>query len=376
MNRRVRLGGAGAAAAAVMVLGAQAPVAYGAGQGDADRLTLDRLGRDGPETLDVGSAFEVRAGFTHHGKRPLRRIVISLDASEGLSFTREYRNCVYGTEARNISARAEYRALCLIRTRVEPGESIDLTPLSLKVGKGALEEHVGVSYAIAMQAPYSQWRNIHRGRGEELTAAPRTGVVPPDERRYTDLLSAQRDVSVDNAWDMEVKGAALKGRKGETLTARLALEHHGASVRAQLDAENSIPFARVEVRFPKGVKVVSVPEGCGRGDVRSRPPYYLCEYGLYTTGFDLPVLRDGFHMDFPFKVRIDDPSELGAGTVRVDAPAERLRDDADPGNSTAPITVEAIGASDGPGPLVPAAVAGAMALAGLLAFALVRRRAR
>ncbi|MYR04322.1 hypothetical protein GTX23_38515, partial [Streptomyces sp. SID6139] len=42
-------------------------------------------------------------------------------------------------------------------------------------------------------------------------------------------------------------------RLGETVMAALALDFHGGPVQAQLDAENSIPFARVEVRFPEGV---------------------------------------------------------------------------------------------------------------------------
>ncbi|MGW4887806.1 hypothetical protein [Streptomyces murinus] len=173
------------------------------------------------------------------------------------------------------------------------------------------------------------------------------------------------------------------GGVGETATAALALDFHGGPVQAQLDAENSIPFARVEARFPEGVTVLSVPEGCGPTDVRSRPASYLCEYGLYTTGFDVPMLRDGFHRDFPFTVRIDDPSKHTAGAIRVDAPEQRLREDADPGNSIAPITLGAIGAGvigaeDEPGPPAWAVAAGAAALAGVLAgvLALVRRRAR
>ncbi|MFR9793017.1 hypothetical protein ACL07V_30855 [Streptomyces sp. MB22_4] len=172
-------------------------------------------------------------------------------------------------------------------------------------------------------------------------------------------------------------GAALEGRKGEALTARLALDFHGAGVRAQLDSENSIPFARVEVRFPEGVTVTSVPEGCGRGDVLSRPPCYLREYGLRTNGFDVPMLRDGFHREYPFGVRIDDPSRLTGDTIRVDAPAERPRPDADPENSTAPLTFEAGGSTAGRGTPARTVAGGAAAaaLAGLLALVLVRRRA-
>ncbi|MFY4722429.1 hypothetical protein [Streptomyces sp. LaBMicrA B280] len=79
-------------------------------------------------------------------------------------------------------------------------------------------------------------------------------------------------------------------------------------------------------------------------------------------------------------MRIDDPSKRGAGAIRVDAPVERLRDGTDPGNSTAPIALGAIGAQDESRPPVRALAAGAAALAGVLALTLaltlVRRRAR
>ncbi|WP_406836184.1 hypothetical protein ACICHK_06730 [Streptomyces sp. AHU1] len=197
------------------------------------------------------------------------------------------------------------------------------------------------------------------------------------------LLGGSAVTHGGKGWDMEVTGDALKGRKGETLTADLSMDFHGAPVQAQLDAENSVPFARVEVRFPEGVTVLSVPELCELGNSRTRKPFYLCEYGLLTTGFDVPMLRDGFHVDFPFEVRIDDTSELGGGRLRVDAPAERLKGDTDPGNSTAPITVEAIGVPGGSGPAggsgptawaVAAVGGGALVPAGLTAFVLVRRR--
>ncbi|MEW2623183.1 hypothetical protein [Streptomyces sp. NPDC048106] len=395
MIRRVRFGRVGAVAAAVVVLGAPVaradagtPSATGArtlqvkAPGDADRLTIDRLGRDGGETLKVGSTLKVRAGFTYHGKRALRQVMVYLFTSEGLPFTTEYGNCHYGSKVRQGSEQTSSRALCRIDVRVEPGESVDLAPISLKVGEHALTERVSVGDATGMDWSGGEWPDVHRGRGEPLTLARRTGSVPPADRQTDGMESGMLTVSVDNTWDMAVTGAALRGRKGETLTAGLALDFHGADLQAQLDAENSVPFARVEVKFPKGVTVLNIPKDCKRGDVRSRPPYYLCEYGLYTNGFDIPLLRDGFHRDYPFKVRIDDTSRLTGGTVRVDAPEERLRADADPGNSTAPITFEAVGgAADGAGgsgttAWVVAGSAAAVALAGLLAVALVRRRAR
>ncbi|MEU0438162.1 hypothetical protein ABZ153_42645, partial [Streptomyces sp. NPDC006290] len=148
--------------------------------------------------------------------------------------------------------------------------------------------------------------------------------------------------------------------------------------------ENSVPFARAEVQFPQGVTVLSTPELCDLGNSRTRKPFYLCNYGLYTNSFDIPMLQDGFHIAYPFRLRIDDPSKLTGGRIRVDAPAERLRGDADPENSTAAITIEAIGEADRAGGAggwtttawTAAAGAGALALTGLLTAALVRARRR
>ncbi|WRZ91631.1 hypothetical protein OHB54_22660 [Streptomyces sp. NBC_01007] len=351
--------------------------------GDEDRLTLDRLEQDGGKLMHGGSTFHVRAGFTHHGERALRRVAVSISATERLSFTTEYSNCEYGIEVQTSPEnRVLRKAVCLIDVRVERGESVDLAPVALKAGRLARDERVFVG-AVPEGAgwSYGPWRDRHRGRGKQLTLARRVGSVPPAARRTDGMSESSLDVPVDNPWDLEVTGAALKGRKGEAVTAGLALDFHGADVQAQLDAENSIPFARVEVQFPEGVTVLSTPEHCGLGNIRARKPFYLCEYGLYTNSFDVPMLRDGFHIAYPFKLRIDDPSRLTGGRILVDAPAERLRDDADPTNSTAPITIEAIeaiGEAGGSGGAAWAAAAGAgvLALTGLLAVALVRARRR
>ncbi|MFI9251904.1 hypothetical protein [Streptomyces sp. NPDC053069] len=305
----------------------------------------------------------------------LRQVPVSVEVSEGLSFTTEYSNCYYGTEVQPRTVETHHRALCLIDMQVAPGRSVDLAPVALKVGKRALRKDVAVRAATGMDWSGGEWRDIHRGRGGELTLAQRTAGVPPAARRTGGMSYGLLGVPVHNAWDLEVTGAALKGRKGETLTAHLSLDHHGADVAAQPDSENSVPFARVEVRFPEGVTVLSTPKLCGVPNSRKRT-HYRCEYGLYTSGFEVPVLRDGFHVDYPFKMRIDDPSRLTGGMIRVDAPPERLRDDADPRNSTAPLTIEAAGAAGGFGPTAWAVAAGAAAavLTGLLALGRRRRR--
>ncbi|MEU1408655.1 hypothetical protein ABZ471_41355 [Streptomyces sp. NPDC005728] len=346
--------------------------------GDEDRLTLDRLDQDGGELMHVGSTFHVHAGFTYHGEQALRQVRVSVTLSEGLSFTTEYSNCEYGTAVHRPEIKTFHTVLCLIDMRVEPGESLDLAPIALKVGESALWEHVDVADATSMAWSGAKWQDRHRGRGKKLTLVKRTGGVPPAARKTEGMSNGRVDVPVDNAWDLEVTGAAVKGKKGDTVTADLALDFHGADVEAQRSVENDDPFANVEVRLPEGVTVVSAPKDCWRSTKEPTP--YLCGYGLKTNGFDVPVLRDGFHKAFPFKLRIDNPSKLTRGRIRMDAPAKRLRDDADPSNSTAPITIEAVGGSGGSGRTAwgVAAGAGALALTGLLTVALVRacRRTR
>ncbi|MCT9004043.1 hypothetical protein [Streptomyces rhizosphaerihabitans] len=345
---------------------------------DEDRLTLDRLEQDGGELIHKGSTFHVRGGFTYHGERALRQVAVSMKVSEGISFTTEYSNCEYGEYVPfSPELRGSRQAVCLIDARVEPGESVDLAPVTLKAGSLAEAGAVDMLVGEVEKRGWSglKWRDRHRGRGEELTLARRTGSVPPAARQTAGTYSILF-VSMDNPWDLKVTGAALKGRKGETVTADLALDFHGANVRAQRSSENDEPFANVEVRLPKGVTVLSTPKHCRLTNSRTVKTY-TCDYGLYTSGFDEPLLRDGFHVAYPFKLRIDDPSKLTGGRIRVvDAEARPLRKDADPKNNTAPITT---GAADGSGATAwaVAASAAAVALTGLLAAALIRtRRAR
>ncbi|MGW2786452.1 hypothetical protein ACWC3X_35375 [Streptomyces populi] len=356
---------------------------------DEDRLTFDRLEQDGGKLIHGGTTFRVRSGLTYHGERALRQVAVSMKVSEGISFATEYSNCEYGTEEPSSPEfRGSRQALCLIEARVESGESVDLAPIPLKAGSLAASGDVDMTVGEVELRGWSnrKWRDRHRGRGEELTLARRTGSVPPaagtDGPLFENDAHGVLFVPMDNPWDFEVTGAALKGRKGERVTADLALDFHGANVWAQNSIENDDPFANVEVRLPKGVTVLSAPEKCEITDRRTVKTY-TCEYGVYTSDFEVALLRDGFHIAYPFKLRIDDPSKLTGGRIRVvDAQGRPLRGDAKPGNNTAPITTgtaDSSGAADGSGTTawVVAAVTAAVALTGLLTATLIRtRRAR
>ncbi|POX61441.1 hypothetical protein C3492_21365 [Streptomyces sp. Ru62] len=352
------------------------------GAGHEELLTIDRLERDGGDLLREGSRFDVRAGFKHKGERVLHKKAFSITVSERLSFATEYSNCEYGEEVPTSPVNRSFRtAVCWIDMRIEPGESVDLAPFALKVDRWANDETVSVAdsgLGKHWAAPGVVWRDRHWGRGGKLTLAKRTGDVPPAARvkAGVDLSYYKLDVDVDSSWDIEVTGAALKGRKGETVTAHLAMDFHGSDVQAQHDAENSVPFARIRVQFPQGVTVLKSPKQCGNRVTKR--PYYQCEYNLYTNSFDVPMLRDGYHEDFPFELRIDDTSELTGGSIRLDAPTEVLQADADHVNSTARITVDAVGGPDRTDRTAwtVAAGAGALAVTGLLAAALLRARRR
>ncbi|MEU6818234.1 hypothetical protein [Streptomyces sp. NPDC046860] len=340
---------------------------------DAKKVSIDRLERDGGEHPRVGSTFHVRAGFAYQGEKTLRQARIAVTLSEQLSFRQEYGNCEYGTLARDPEIRTKHVAVCLVDTEIEPGESVDLPPLAVQVDEFALSENVFVEGWTPMAWSADRWRDRHRGQGGELSLLKRTDSAPPAAARPGRGWSDGVDVPVENTWDLQVTGATLKGGKGDTVTAGLAMDFHGADVGAQSSVENDDPFARVEVRLPGGVSVVRAPEDCR--NTRGKPRLYVCDYGLKTDGFDEPVLRDGFHKPFPFELRIDDPSRLTGGNVRIAASASVLRADSDHGNSTAPITFER---NDRWTRMAWAAAAGAgaLALAGLLAALLVRARRR
>ncbi|WP_406837103.1 hypothetical protein ACICHK_13595 [Streptomyces sp. AHU1] len=352
------------------------------GTGHEELLTIDRLERDGGNLPREGATFEVRAGFEHKGERVLGKRAFSITVSERLSFATEYSNCEYGQDVPTSPVNRSFRkAVCWIDTRIEPGEFVDLAPIALKVDRWARAERVSVADSgVGKHWAESGvvWRDRHWGRGGKLTLAKRTGAVPPAARVKAgiDMSSWGLDVHVDSSWDLEVTGAALKGRKGETVTAHLAMDFHGADVQAQRDPENSVPFARIRVQFPQGVTVLKSPKQCGNR-VTNRP-YYQCEYNLYTNSYDVPMLRDGYHEAFPFELRIDDTSELTGGSISLDAPAEVLQEDADHANSTARITVDAVGGPDRTARTAwtVAAGAGALAVTGLLAAALLRARRR
>ncbi|MFD8735428.1 hypothetical protein ACFV06_10920 [Streptomyces sp. NPDC059618] len=351
----------------------------GQGTGHEEFLTIDRLERDGGDLPREGATIKVRAGFKHKGERVLGKRAFSITLSERLSFATEYSNCEYGQEVPTSPVNRSFRtAICWIDTRIEPGEVVDLAPIALKVDRRANDETVSVAdVGVGRQwASDVVWRDRHWGRGGKLTLAKRTGDVPPAARvkAVVAMSSWVLKVHVDSRWDIEVTGAALKGRKGATVTAHLAMDFHGADVQAQRDAENSVPFARIRVQFPQGVTVLKSPKQCGNRVTKR--PYYQCEYSLRTNSFDVPMLRDGYHEAFPFRLRIDDPSELTGGSIRLDAPAEVLQEDADHANSTARIAVDAVGGPDRTAAWTVAAGAGALALTGLLAAALLRARRR
>ncbi|MYS13820.1 hypothetical protein GTW73_07645, partial [Streptomyces sp. SID4982] len=270
-----------------------------------------------------GTALRAKTGFTQYSARGLDGVYVSVTLTQGLSFAEEFSNCEYGSMGSDSGAR------CHVESPVEPGHAYDLDDFPLKVDSTALRDewHLSVHDAYSSYPPIS---HTHRGDGPELKLTDRASG--PGTLKFGDVYGS---VHADNDADRAVLGATLDGKAGQTVRAKIGVRNDGpATVEQWAGSEpGEDGTTDIKVTVPPGTTAVDVPDLCrADGHLGGEPGYrvYSCHQPLDDAYFDAGQLTP-----YDFGLRIDKPSALAPGSVKLSTP----RDDGNDKNDTAAITV-------------------------------------
>ncbi|BDH07772.1 hypothetical protein HEK131_49990 [Streptomyces seoulensis] len=278
----------------------------------------DRQGQ-GVSGVKPGAVLGTTAGFTQYSARGLDGVYVRASLSPGLSFTKEFSNCEYGDEGYGSGA------LCYVETPVEPGHAYDVGSFPFKVDGTALAE--GWVVTVSAERPsYPELSHSHRGDGPRLNLGER-----PSGPGILQRGGASASVQADNTLDLQVLGTTVDGKAGQVVRAKLGVRNNGAAVVRQWYGSDrgDDPGTIVQVTVPAGTTAVDVPERC-KATGESGAQVYWCYQDLDDTWFEVGQLTP-----YDFGLRIDKPSALAPGSVKLTRP----KSDDNNKNNTAAITV-------------------------------------
>ncbi|MEU6813580.1 hypothetical protein [Streptomyces sp. NPDC046860] len=263
----------------------------------------DRHGQD-VSGVKPGAVLGTTAGFTQYSARGLDGVWVSASLSPGLSFTKEFGNCEYGDEGYGSGAR------CYVETPVEPGHAYDVGSFPFKVDGTALAERWGVTVS-AERPSYPELSHSHRGDGPRLNLSER-----PSGPGLLQRGGASASVQADNTLDLQVLGTSVDGKAGQVVRAKLGVRNNGAAVFRQWYGSDrgDDPGVIVQVTVPAGTTAVDVPERC-KAMGESGAQVYWCYQDVDDTWFEVGQLTS-----YDFGLRIDKPSALAPGSVKLTRP--------------------------------------------------------
>ncbi|MFD7882630.1 hypothetical protein ACFV3N_09370 [Streptomyces bauhiniae] len=297
------------------------------------------MDREGQNVVGAkpGAALSARTGFTQFSASGLDGVYVGVTLTQGLSFTKEFSNCEYG------SMGSDHGARCHIETPVEPGRAYDLDDFPLKLDSTARHDewHISVYGANSSYPPIS---HTHRGDGPELRLTERasgSGTLK--------LGDTSGSVRTDNIADREVLGATVDGKAGQTVRAKIGVRNNGPAVVEQWTGSEpgEDGTTDVKVTVPPGTTAVDIPDLCraeGTSGSEAGHRIYWCNQPVDDGYFDVGQLTP-----YDFGLRIDKPSALAPGSVKLTNPS----DDGHSENNTAAIIVTVngkLGNGSGPAP--------------------------
>ncbi|MEG3627238.1 hypothetical protein [Streptomyces poriticola] len=243
-----------------------------------------------PKGFEAGDVYNATLGFVNDGSMAADGVVLRFAGSRGLSFPDSYDNCEYAEENKDSLLLQRKVALCTFEGEYLPGLAYELSePIRVKTADFALNDvfHYGFDAVGAKSVGRLRSGADYRaGSGRTLTLKPVTGRAD-DYGQYAEI-----DLATKNTYDLDLTGARVAGKQGETVTVDVGLSNHGpAWIGAQRSGGEPMGFF---VQIPRGASVVQSP--CRPyGDSKSE---YLCFA-------ETPFLEDD-RRTFRFELRIDE----------------------------------------------------------------------
>ena len=253
---------------------------------------------------EPGTTETIPFALSNKGNEAANGFTLTMYASYGLDFVSTYPECEY-TDAVPVA-----HATCTFDEVLAPGESFELPePLKVAIAEHAFNERLDLG--------------VEPGGGATDLA---------DEDNYVAL-----QIGAANTADFAVRGAAVSGAAGDTVTASIAFRNKGPAWVGNLGSGD--PVATVDLRVPQGTTVTGVPSGCyprtldgGHYPGSTGAPRYVC---------DLPYwVSESAEIAYAFKLRVDTvvPGASGAVTVRPER-GDGFPFDPDGSNNSASLVV-------------------------------------
>lgn len=287
-----------------------------------------------PGGFRAGDTYDAPLGFRNVGTMSADGVVLRFGGSRGLSFPDSYDNCSYAEENKSDLIRYQKTALCTFEGEFLPGTAYELSePVRVKTAGFALGDifHYGFDAVGAKEAgALRAGADYRQGSGRTLTLKPVKGGHADDYTKYAEI-----DLPLQNSYDLDLTGARVAGKKGETVTVDVGLSNHGpAWIGSLRSGGEPLSFT---VRIPEGASVVNSPCRPLNGDDATSE--YLCFA-------DTPFLEDD-RRTFGFQLRIDEVVEGAKG--RIALPEWNDPWEGDPSNDDGWIVLNGTGDEETPG---------------------------
>ncbi|MEU1884353.1 LPXTG cell wall anchor domain-containing protein [Micromonospora rifamycinica] len=337
-----------------------------------------------------GATVPVGLSVGNRGRETARGVVLLVSAAYGLTPSKRYQNCRYGSRG-GLVHHTPNLFVCTFDDEIAPGRTF-------RVDSG-----FGITVPGDVSAPNVQpgtatwftpqdWADVQsrytldqQGTGGVLRLEPTGARLPGGTSRaaQTDVEPADNETAVEltvtgnQRADLAADEVRITARVGETVPVTIGYTNRGPASSSNGGRDF---YTIVKMTVPKGVTAVKAPKNCLDADIQDeeggRPGAraYLC--------YQYDVIHKGGKVALPFSFRIDRAGTLTGTTELLYGPQDT--EDLDPRNDTARILVNPAsggqGGDDGSLPITGsrtgpvAAVGGLLLVAGLGSYLAARRR--
>ncbi|MFB7949560.1 hypothetical protein ACFC6L_32155 [Kitasatospora phosalacinea] len=251
------------------------------------------------EGLKPGDTWTPKLRITNKGQLPASQLYLVFDGGMELTFLPQFSNCQYATDG-DVQ-------ICTVHTAVQPGETVELSPIGFKVDSDAYYPYEDVSVSSAAPDATSWYSRFHYVPGP-ASAGKLTVVGKPDDSttpngvtdfEYENTISLT--AKVPNTADFAATGswAPEAGKQQGKLT--VGMVNNGP---ASIDWRSGSLPARVRVELPAQAGVLQKPDNCYRASTDPAVNTFDCT----TT----PYIKNGYRASFDFTVRADPAAKLSA----------------------------------------------------------------
>ncbi|MFJ4800350.1 hypothetical protein [Streptomyces murinus] len=315
---------AGAFGAVALIALCAAPAV--AADGPATGLALGTIAPF--DKVKPGSELPLSPTFTNTGTAALDKVWLSYSVTRGLGQAALPSNCLSYTVGSADEEPGHTQVVCEFDQPVQTGVVYaPERPLTLKALDRALYEHVQVTVDSSAPVPDDGAAAPVHG-----TAAALKLVERPDEKTPPAGAAAGADVAVNvvNTADLQVGGAQLKGKAGDTVTLRVKFANAGP---AWVQPQPGQRAAHVLVTLPEGTSAVRTDTLCTNTGAES-----------YACGTGAPWVNEHESRTYTFKVKLDKAVPGARGYVELGSEARPF--DHVKKNDTARITLAVSGGTD------------------------------